>query len=150
MIVPSVQYELTRTTMISYGYVGGAMIDFRSDKAHDLNMSERMLMIAVCSYANNDGFCWPSHKELSRVSGGSVSTVKRLLKSLELKGYISIQQRRDTAGDLTTCLYKINIKKAEPVTDNKVVSMNNHKTRTTEERLFDVSWSDNGVYSQVE
>lgn len=128
--------------MISYGYVGGAMIEFRSEKSHDLNMSERMLVIALCGYANNDGLCWPSHKELSRVSGGSVSTIKRLLKSLSEKGYISIEQRRDKAGDLTTCLYQINIQKAEPKNNQKVVSFSHNKHRTTEEKLFDMSWCD--------
>ena len=121
------------------------MIEFRSEKAHDLNMSERMLVISLCSYANKDGFCWPSHKELSRVSGGSVSTVKRLLKSLEDKGYITIEQRRDSAGDLTTCLYRINIRKSEPKTDRKVVSFSHTKRRTTEDKLFDCSWDSEAI-----
>ena len=142
ILLRSVRYERTLKvwSMISYGYMGGAMIEFRSGKSHDLNMSERMLVISLCSYANNEGVCWPSHKELVRVTGGSLSTIKRLLKSLSEKGYISIRQRRSEAGDLTTCLYQINIQKTEPKINQKVVPLRPGKT--TEEKLFDVSWCD--------
>lgn len=126
--------------MISYGYLGGIMIEFRSQKAHDLNMSERMLVITLCSFANSEGECFPSHKELARVSGGSVATIKRLLKSLQDKGYIIIENRRSKHGDLTTSLYRINIQKAEPKTDRKVVNISGH--RTTAEKLFDRSWDE--------
>ncbi|MCF1437223.1 MAG: helix-turn-helix domain-containing protein [Shewanella sp.] len=129
--------------MISYGYLGGAMIGFRSDKAHDLNMSERMLVIALCSYANKDGKCWPTRKELARVTGGSLATVKRLLKVLEKKGYISIFQRQNEKGEFTSNLYHINIEKHVPkdkTVEDKVVSISSHQT--TEEKLFDRSWAD--------
>lgn len=128
--------------MISFSYLGGAMISFRSDKAHDLNMSERMLVMTLCSFANKDGECWPTRKELARVTGGSLATIKRLLKALSDKGYIVITHRKTDSGDFTSNFYKLNIEKHEPVTNNNVTSMDAKRKTTTLDKLFDRSWAD--------
>lgn len=124
--------------MISYGYTGGAMIIFRTDRAMDLSMAERMVMISLCSFADNDGKCWPSLATLAKVSGGSIATVRRSIKTLSNKKYITIKHRRGEKGDHTTNLYQINIEKKVPKNTGKVVSLNGYKT--TEEKLFDRAW----------
>lgn len=125
--------------MISFAYTGGAMIIFRTDRVNDLNATERMVMISLCSYADNTGRCWPSHNEIARTSGASVASVKRCLSKLSKLGYIEVSNRGDGKGRITTNMYQINIEKSVPVQrTDKVVPMRGHQT--TEEKLFDRTW----------
>ena len=117
--------------MFSYGYVGGAMILFDAVKAVDLKATERIVIIALCRYANKEGKCWPSQKAIAEYAGLGLTATKSALKSLQSKGYISITQRRSEKGDLTSCMYQLNIEKQAPKTsnpDDKVVRIH----RTTE------------------
>ena len=125
--------------MISFAYTGGAMIIFRTDRVNDLTAIERMVMISLCSYADDSGQCWPSHNEIARTAGTSVASVKRSLAKLVDRKYIKIFNRGDETGRKTTNIYQINIEKSVPVKrSDKVVPL--RKAQTTEEKLFDRTW----------
>ena len=122
--------------MVSYEYTVAVMELFRLEKAEDLNSTQRLLLITLASYANEDGDCWPSQVKLAKVTALSRVTVNTHLKKLCELGYIESQKRMNASGDLDTCLYSIKIdlgqttKKRRP----KVVPIQRAK-KTTRERL---------------
>lgn len=44
--------------------------------------SDKLIMLCLADFANEEGFCWPSIETISRKSGVSASTVKSVLKKL--------------------------------------------------------------------
>ena len=90
------------------GYIKGPYVIFRRELLEDPELSgvERMVYIAVASYATPDGKAWPSLASIAKRSGFSPRTVVRALDSLEAKGLIS-RSRRPMVGNrrLTTVYY---------------------------------------------
>lgn len=99
------------------------MIFLRIDKVTDLSTAQRIVMIAVCSYANKEGLCTPSHKDLCQFTGASLSSVKRALTALENKHYLSIVHRRYDDGGTSSNLYRINLDKTADKSVGKVVNI---------------------------
>ena len=50
--------------------------------------AERLVLLALVTYAQKHGAAWPSHRTLSRVTHLSVSSVQRALRGLEAAGHI--------------------------------------------------------------
>ncbi len=69
------------------------------------------MLSKLCDHANpeNNYECWPSNKLLASEIGRSVRSVQRAIKSLCLKGYISIKKRRWSNSNFPSNLYRINI-----------------------------------------
>lgn len=99
------------------------MIFLRIDKVTDLSTAQRIVMIGVCSYANEQGISTPSHKDLCQFTGASVSSVKRALSVLEHKNYLSIVRRRYDDGGKMSNLYQINLAKTADKPDGRVVNI---------------------------
>jgi predicted transcriptional regulator len=55
----------------------------------DLPDSEKLIMLALADWSNDDGQCWPSIAKLAAKSSKSERTVQGALKSLEAKGALS-------------------------------------------------------------
>lgn len=56
----------------------------------DMTRNERYLLITLINFRNDQtGDCFPSYSTISESSGFSKSTIKRLIKSCEKKGYLS-------------------------------------------------------------
>ena len=54
------------------------------------------MLSKLCDHANpkNNYECWPSNKLLASEIGRSVRSVQRAIKSLSLKGYISMKKKK--------------------------------------------------------
>lgn len=112
----------------------------------DLSGSQRWTLVILSSYADENGECWPSQKELAEVTGFSRNTIGTNLRILKEKGYISSQQRIDKDGDLTTNLYTINAEKVPPQQrKSNVIPIR----QTTEEKLTDRFWDKEQVNFDV-
>ena len=99
------------------GYIKGPYVIFQRDVLEDpkLSTTERMVRIAVASFATPEGKAWPSLASIASRSGCSSSTVVRALDSLEAKGRI-VRRRRPMVGNrrLTTVYYL-----GDPPSDDK-------------------------------
>ena len=81
----------------------------------NVKQSEKTVLSKLCDRANekNKYKCWPSIGLLARSIGRSPRTVQRAIKSLELKGYISIEKRYWAAGVYPSNEYTIIVEKLE-------------------------------------
>ncbi|MCC0654724.1 conserved phage C-terminal domain-containing protein [Clostridioides sp. ES-S-0001-03] len=59
----------------------------------DLTIYEKMIYMTLVRHSNENSFCFPSHKTISKKSGCSESQVKKVIKSLENKGLIKKENR---------------------------------------------------------
>ncbi|MFV8385984.1 helix-turn-helix domain-containing protein [Vibrio parahaemolyticus] len=51
--------------------------------------SDKLVMLCLADFANEDGFCWPSIETIARKSGVSISTVKAVLKKLASEQWLT-------------------------------------------------------------
>ena len=113
----------------------------RLGEMQDLKAPQKLLILILASYANDDSECWPSQATLAKIAGMTPKTVRSNLKVLQEKGYITSTQRIDKAGDLATNLYEVNVVPLEP-SKPKVVPFERPRPQTTEEKLTDRSWAE--------
>ncbi|HFG9748235.1 TPA: conserved phage C-terminal domain-containing protein [Clostridioides difficile] len=59
----------------------------------DLTIYEKMIYMTLVRHLNENSFCFPSHKTISKKSGCSESQVKKVIKSLENKELIKKENR---------------------------------------------------------
>ena len=73
------------------------------------------MLSKLCDHANpkNNYECWPSIKLLASEIGRSDRSVQRAIKSLNLKGYISIKKRKWSNSSFPSNLYRIKIDRLE-------------------------------------
>lgn len=70
--------------------------------------AERLCLIALAVYYNEKkGEAWPLHSHLENDTGLSKTNINKVLKSLEAKGYISINRRYDKVQKMTRNYYTI-------------------------------------------
>lgn len=55
--------------------------------------SEKLVLLALADWANDDGVCWPSIKKLSEKSSAGERSVQRAIKSLIAAGHLSREDR---------------------------------------------------------
>lgn len=65
------------------------------------------VFIALCSYANSTGECWPSLATLAQMTGIDRRKIPDLIKELEGRGWLSRLRRKDENGDATSTKYTI-------------------------------------------
>lgn len=75
------------------------------------DVSDRALRLyaVLAHYAGAKGAAWPARSTLARDLRCSVSSIERALRELTALGAVSITQRRDAAGDLTSSLYTVHV-----------------------------------------
>ena len=74
----------------------------------NLSMNEKSVLKVLLERIDPAGCCWPSYKIIASDTGSSISVVKRTLKSLREKGYISSSRKgRSTKA----CMYQVAILK---------------------------------------
>ena len=66
-------------------------------------------------YANAHGKAWPSRKSIAESMNVSPATVDRAKEELEEIGAITVEQRRNPAGDPTSNLYTLHTATSSPV-----------------------------------
>lgn len=73
-----------------------------------LNQGEKLLLLALASYANKRGECFPTRKELARRTGSSEASVRNHIRSLRKAGLIEITSQFDrSTGRKTSSLYRL-------------------------------------------
>ena len=77
-------------------------------KHPDLSMNEKSVLKALLDRIDAAGHCWPSYKIIASDTGSSISVVKRTLKSLREKGYISSSRKGRSR---RSCMYQVAILK---------------------------------------
>jgi DNA-binding transcriptional MocR family regulator len=73
----------------------------------DLTAHEILVYMALLNRAGGSGLAWPSHARIARESRTSVSTVKRTIKSLEVRGLIVKQVRKRADGANESNVYRV-------------------------------------------
>lgn len=68
---------------------------------------QKLIFLQLADNANKNGKCWPSYQYIAEVSGCGKSTVRKHLKVLEKKGYLSIKNRKGKKGNSSN-YYQIN------------------------------------------
>lgn len=66
--------------------------------------SERLLMLALCDRADENGVCWPSRADLRERASMSDATLTRCLRRLEAAGWIQRQRRFNTSN-----VFRVNV-----------------------------------------
>jgi hypothetical protein len=79
----------------------------------ELSLGARAVFVELCSFADDDGVCFPSRKLLSERIKMSVDSVDRFLTELEWSELIIKKLRRDEFGDQSSNEYQIVIKEAD-------------------------------------
>lgn len=70
--------------------------------------SERLVLLALCDHAGDDGTCWPTTGRLAEKCGMTKQTVKRHLTALDGRGLIvKLERRTRPDGGLGGWLYQI-------------------------------------------
>ncbi len=72
-----------------------------------LNAKEKLLFIILKKFANAEGKCFPSHKKLSKLCGMSKPTIISLLKQLEEKEILRIENRTSEEKGKESNLYTL-------------------------------------------
>lgn len=90
--------------------------------AYDLPVTgpQKAVVVALADMADEAGTCFPGHDRISSMTGWSVSTVARALKTLESSGLISREHRQGAYGYRTSDRYRLHLEvdapKIQPVT----------------------------------
>lgn len=74
-------------------------------ETESLTPADRMVLVALSSFADEGGYCWPSVASLARRSGSSERTVQYSLKRLAELGAIRIEERTREEGGQTSNAY---------------------------------------------
>jgi hypothetical protein len=72
--------------------------------------SQKLLMLALNSFVDGEGKCYPGVERLAQMMGASTATVKRAIRELESGGVINRQSRR-AGGKQTSNLYTVDFGK---------------------------------------
>lgn len=75
----------------------------------DLRPIEKIVLLVLSDYANDDGECYPGQAKIAERADCSERTVRTALKSLAERGLISSVERRRDDGYRTSNLYILNI-----------------------------------------
>ena len=76
---------------------------------------EKVVIVALLSFCDRAGICFPSLSRLAKTAGLSTATVKRSLCLLESQGLLSRKRRMSPEGDFTSSLYTLEgLAHAEP------------------------------------
>ncbi|MFZ2252669.1 MAG: helix-turn-helix domain-containing protein [Minisyncoccia bacterium] len=80
--------------------------------------SEKLTLLALANYADQDGRCWPSQVTLTRDTGLSERTIWAAMQRLEAAGMISRERRRRSDGYRTSDLVTIFLPATDAVKPN--------------------------------
>lgn len=76
-----------------------------------LKPAEKLVLLAIASYADKRGVCYPSRRSLVEKTGLSENGVRVALRSLKKAGLVEITSQFDRAtGRKTSSLYQLNLR----------------------------------------
>lgn len=76
----------------------------KPDAKEPLTDGEKLTLMALADHADDDGECWPGQKYLAEKCGTTDRTIRRRLKTLQDKGYITREHRQREDGSRTSDL----------------------------------------------
>jgi hypothetical protein len=79
----------------------------------DYESTLKIVLLALNSFIDAEGRCWPGLERLTEMCGMSRSTLKRKLSILRDDGVIDIDDRFHSSGRRTSNLYRVNFEKLE-------------------------------------
>ena len=111
---------------------------------------EKLILIALASYAAKDGYCYPSLQQLENFTGILKNHLNQYLKTLKKLEIISVKRKYDKGIKVTRNFYKINIKaileiriengevlaKLSPESDVELTPITEQKVNQSPERCF--------------
>ena len=68
---------------------------------------QKLLLLTLANYADEDGKCWPSQRKLCGITGAARRTVQRGLLSLEELGLVQREKRTDNAGHQKSDVFRL-------------------------------------------
>lgn len=77
------------------------------DRLFDLKPEVLKIYIALCSFADAQGECWPSYKTIADRAKCKARTCIRHIQALQKLGFISVKRRPITNGDNESNVYRI-------------------------------------------
>ena len=83
----------------------------------DLSQGEKLVLLALCDHANDDGVCYPSQKFLAKKCSMSDRSVINQIKRLESCGILT-SERRQNSGNRLSNLYTINLDNYKSQSEN--------------------------------
>ncbi len=63
-------------------------VDWALKSVTGLKKGEKLVLVALANYSDENNACWPAQRELAKKTGLRRETVNRCLKSLEEKGLL--------------------------------------------------------------
>lgn len=69
-------------------------VQFALDGVPGLNAGQRLTLVSLGEWANDEGICWPSHDTIARRVGVSRRQVIRIIEQLEEKGIVVRVERK--------------------------------------------------------
>ncbi|NSW52896.1 MAG: helix-turn-helix domain-containing protein [Anaerolineae bacterium] len=72
-----------------------------------MNYAALRVLGILCSYADKDGYCYPSQATIAKRLNVSRPAVNRQIQVLEKLGYVEVERRSGKSGGETSCLYRI-------------------------------------------
>lgn len=66
-----------------------------------IRSTEKMVLMCLCDYANEEGHCWPSVSTIARKCSKGERTVQAALKWLEVEGFCTRHERAGTSTNYT-------------------------------------------------
>lgn len=86
--------------------------------AQGFSPSEKLTLLALANYADQDGRCWPSQVTLTRDTGLSERTIWAAMQRLEAAGTISRERRHRSDGYRTSDIVTISLPATDAVREN--------------------------------
>jgi len=93
------------------------------------NGTNKLVLISLANYADDNNSCFPSYKTLTTMTELSQRTIARSLKQLEENGFITIKQRfseYEQNARQTSNLYQLNIKSEISATPSHIDYPHSH------------------------
>ena len=60
----------------------------------DVPQGQKLVLLALCDHANDDGACFPSHEKLAKKCSATETTVGRHIKWLRKHGILTVKRRQ--------------------------------------------------------
>jgi len=86
---------------------GFAAVPARLVADRSISHTELRLLLALAAHAGPEQECWPGVERLAAIIDVSGRQVRRVLRSLEAKGYVEVFKREKPDGTQTSNLYRL-------------------------------------------
>ena len=72
-----------------------------------LSGNEKVVLLALADFADDDGVCWPAIPKLAEKAYLSARTIQRIILTLSDQGYLFFERREATNGRPTSNMYRL-------------------------------------------